>query len=70
MHKLGPVVGVQQNPSGSELLILSRDLGEVQELYAHGNILHDAHHHFIIQLNCFIVDEATQCTPLWAYHHL
>ena len=70
MHELSSVVGVHQHSSGSELLILSRDLGEVQILHAHGYVLHDAHHHFIVQLNCFIVYEAAQRAPLWADHHL
>lgn len=70
VHELSPVVGVHQHPGGGELLILGGDLGEVQELHAHGHILHDAHHHLVVQLHCFVVYEAAQGAPLWAHHHL
>ena len=70
VHELGTVIRVNEHPLGRELLILSWDLGEMQILHAHGHIFHDCHHHFVIQLNCFIVDQVAQGTPLWTDHHL
>ena len=70
VHELSPVVGVQQDSVGRELLILSGSLGEVQELHAHCHVLQDGNHHFIVHLYSLIVDDAAQGTPLWTHHHL
>lgn len=70
VHELRPVVGVQQDPVGRELLILTGSLGEVQELHAHCHVLQDGDDHFIVHLYSLIVDDAAQGTPLWAHHHL
>ena len=70
VHELRPVVGVQQDPVGRELLILAGSLGEVQELHAHCHVLQDGDHQFIVHLYRLIVDDAAQGTPLWTHQHL